>query len=130
MRVVISALLVFVLLFGAVFALTSCYSPSSEAEKAEANLKKKDYVVVSIPTPIIAGIDRSFSATKYDKDQKRVEWVQIFFISENAEDVYKYIEGFLEKEQKSEDNKDRKIEYGKKEGVVWFGTANAVRDFQ
>ena len=130
MKKVFSTVLICILLLGCFLSLASCYQPNSDAEKAEAKLKDKGYVVVSIPTPGIAGINRSFSATRYDKSHKRVDWVQIFYISENADEVYEYVQKFLEKEQNAEDNQDRKIEYGKKADVVWFGTVNAVADFQ
>ncbi len=130
MKRIISFILLSALILCCISSLVSCGTPNPDAEKAEANLKAEGYIVVTFPVGGKVGIERSFTATKYDENENAVEWIQIFYITDIADDVYDYIEGLFKEKEEEESNKDRKIEFGKKTGVIWFGTTNAVKDSQ
>ena len=121
-------IMAFILVLGCAFSLLSCGSPNSDAKKTEELLEEKGYLVVSVSTSLIPGVYRSFTATRYNIQTGDVEWVQIFYITETANGVYDQVEEMFLKEKEKEENKDKEIVFGKKEGVVWFGTATAVAD--
>ena len=130
MKRIISLVLICVLILGCIFVLASCGAPNPDAEQAQAHLEAKGYNVVTFPTAGKAGIERSFTATKRDEATGEIEWVQIFYITELADGVYDYIKGLFDEKKEEEINKDRNIEFGKKEGVIWFGTKKAIIDAQ
>ena len=126
MKKIILLLLICTTVFG-LLLLTSCGKENESAEKVKEALEEEGYTVVSIPTGGKAGIERSFTATKYDDETEELEWIQIFYITETADGVYDYIEDLFEEKQEEEKEKDREIIYNKKEGVIWFGTVAAVK---
>ena len=90
MKKIILLLLICTTVFG-LFLLTSCGAKNESAERVKATLEEEGYTVVSIPTGGKAGIERSFTATKYDDETEELEWIQIFYITETADDVYDYV---------------------------------------
>ena len=126
MKKIVFLLPVCAILLG-VLLLISCGDKNESAERVKETLEEEGYTVVSIPTGGKAGIERSFTATKYDDETEELEWIQIFFITETADDVYNYIEDLFEEKKEEEKEKDREIIYNKKEGIIWFGTVAAIK---
>lgn len=129
MKRIFLIVLICILLLGCAIALISCGNPTEDVQEAEARLEEKGYVVVTFPTGGKVGIDRSFTATKYDDDLNEVvEWIQIFYVNETVDGIYDYVRGLFDEEKEQDSNKDKNVEFGKKEGVIWFGTPNAIID--
>lgn len=127
MKRMISSLLICVLLCASAAVLASCGTPNNDAAKAEAYLKAAGYVVVSIPGGGKVGIDRSLTATKYDEESEQSDWIQLFYITDSVDGVYDYVYGLFMEEKEEEENKDKDIQFGKSEGVIWFGTPDAIK---
>ena len=125
MKRILSAVLACVLLVGCVFALASCGGPNSDPEKAEAALKEEGYTVVAIPTFGLAGVKKAISAYKVDEENN--EGVQIFYLTEDADadEAYEEIEKLYNEAKEEDEDIDLKI--GKADGMIWFGTADAIK---
>ena len=125
MKRILSAVLVCVLLVGCVFALASCGAPNSDPAKAEAALKEEGYTVVAIPTFGFAGVKKAISAFKGEDDA--AEGIQIFYLDEDADadKVYEEIEKLYNDAKEEDEDIDLKI--GKADGMIWFGTAAAIK---
>ena len=108
----------------ALLLLSSCGEDIEAATFAEERLEAEGYIVANLPVGK-AGIERSFTATKYNHDEERLEWIQIFYINDTVDGVYDYIEGLFYDEKEEDENAD--IRYVKKEGVVLFGTPAAIK---
>ena len=125
----VSALLVLV---SCLAMLTSCFALFSKSEAADAAAEEYracGYEVVSLPTGI-SNIERSFTAAKYDSENKQLEWVQIFFVGSGVDEAYAYVKELFEIEKEKEANIGRDIQFGKGDGVIWFGTPAAVEIIQ
>ena len=125
MKRIISLMLLCLLLVGCALTLVSCGAPNSDPAKAEAALKEDGYTVVAIPTFGIAGVKKAISAYKGEDDN--AEGIQIFYLSEGADvdAAYEYVEGLYNEAKEEEDDINFKI--GKADGMIWFGTANAIK---
>ena len=125
MKRILSAVLACVLLVGCVFALASCGGPNSDPAKAEAALKEEGYTVAAIPTFGLAGVKKAISAYKVDGENN--EGVQIFYLTEDADadKAYEEIEKLYNEAKEEDEDIDLKI--GKADGMIWFGTADAIK---
>ena len=128
MKRILSAVLACVLLVGCVFVLASCGGPNADPEKAEAALKEEGYTVMAIPSFGIAGVEKSISAYKIiDEETEKAEGVYIFYLSEDADadKAYEEIEKLYNEAKEEDEDIDFKI--GKADGMIWFGTAAAIK---
>ena len=78
MKKIISALLVLVMLFGCVLALTSCSKPELDFDKAKANLEAAGYTVVVNDEASQPGVEKMLMASTGDVGYDEGDYIYIY----------------------------------------------------